>query len=364
MADYDAFVLVSFGGPEGPADVMPFLENVTRGRGVPRERLAEVAHHYELFGGVSPINQQCRDLLAAIEKDFAASGLDLPLYWGNRNWHPYLADTVATMAADGVRHAIGFVTSAYGSYSSCRQYLDDIEAARQQVGPGAPAIDKIRHYFNHPGFIGPFVESTRAAIESLPATAQPAAPLVFTAHSVPDSMAAASGPAGGLYPAQLAEAARLVAHGVAATGGGERPWRLVYQSRSGPPSVPWLGPDVCDHVADLAAAGAPGAVLVPVGFVSDHVEVRYDLDVEAARLGQRLGLPLARAATPGTHPRFVSMVTELMRERAGGPGPAPGERPAGERALGVMAPGPDRCPDGCCRPQRPAYGGGRPGGRA
>jgi ferrochelatase len=361
MADYDAFVLVSFGGPEGPADVMPFLENVTRGRAVPRERLAEVAHHYDRFGGVSPINQQCRDLLAAIGKNFAASGLDLPLYWGNRNWHPYLADTVAAMAADGVRHAIAFVTSAYGSYSSCRQYLDDIEAARQQVGPGAPAIDKIRHFFNHPGFIGPFVESTRAAIESLPPAAQPDAPLVFTAHSVPESMAAASGPAGGLYPAQLVEAARLVAEGVAADGR-ERPWRLVYQSRSGPPSVPWLGPDVCDHLAELAASGAPGAVLVPVGFVSDHVEVRYDLDVEAVQLGQRLGLPLARAATPGTHPRFVSMITELVRERAGGPVPAPGERPTGERALGVMAPGPDRCPDGCCRPQRTAHGAARPGG--
>jgi protoporphyrin/coproporphyrin ferrochelatase len=373
MADYDAFVLVSFGGPEGPADVMPFLENVTRGRGVPRERLAEVAHHYELFGGVSPINQQCRDLLAAIEKDFAVSGLDLPLYWGNRNWHPYLADTVAAMAADGIRHAIAFVTSAYGSYSSCRQYLDDIEAARQQVGPGAPRIDKIRHFFSHPGFIGPFVESTRAAIESLPPSAQPDAPLVFTAHSVPESMAAASGPAGGLYPAQLAEAARLVASGVAA-GDRERPWQLVYQSRSGPPSVPWLGPDVCDHLAGLAAAGAPGAVLVPVGFVSDHVEVRYDLDVEAAQLGQRLGLPLARAATPGTHPRFVAMITELVRERAGGTGPAygrasgrvpaPGERPGDDRALGVMEPGPDVCPGGCCRPRAAAGGAGRPGGGA
>jgi protoporphyrin/coproporphyrin ferrochelatase len=178
---------------------------------------------------------------------------------------------------------------------------------------------------------------------------------------VPESMAAASGPAGGLYPAQLVEAARLVAEGVAADGR-ERPWRLVYQSRSGPPSVPWLGPDVCDHLAELAASGAPGAVLVPVGFVSDHVEVRYDLDVEAVQLGQRLGLPLARAATPGTHPRFVSMITELVRERAGGPVPAPGERPTGERALGVMAPGPDRCPDGCCRPQRTAHGAGRPGG--
>jgi ferrochelatase len=209
---------------------------------VPRERLAEVAHHYDQFGGVSPINQQCRDLLAAIEKDFAASGLNLPLYWGNRNWRPYLADTVAEMAEHGVRRAIAFVTSAYGSYSSCRQYLDDIGNARAQAGPAAPRIDKIRHFFNHPGFIGPFTEATLAAIESLPPGARPGAPLVFTAHSVPESMAAASGPDGGLYPAQLAEAARLVAAGVAAAGGGERPWRLVYQSRSGPPSVPWLGP--------------------------------------------------------------------------------------------------------------------------
>jgi len=364
MADYDAFVLVSFGGPEGPADVMPFLENVTRGRGVPRERLAEVAHHYDRFGGVSPINQQCRDLLAAIEKDFAASRLDLPLYWGNRNWNPYLADTVAAMADSGVRRAIAFVTSAYASYSSCRQYLGDIEAARQQVGPGAPRIDKIRHYFNHPGFIVPFTEAALAAIDSLPPGAQPGAPLVFTAHSVPESMAAASGPAGGLYPAQLAEAARLVAAGVAAADGRERSWQLVYQSRSGPPSVPWLGPDVCDHLAGLAASGAPGAVLVPVGFVSDHVEVLYDLDVEAAQVGQRLGLPLARAATPGTHPRFVSMITELVGERARGPAPAGGERPAAPRALGVMGPGPDVCPEACCRPQPRDHGAGRPGGTA
>jgi ferrochelatase len=356
MADYDAFVLVSFGGPEGPADVIPFLENVTRGRGVPPERLAEVAHHYHHFGGVSPINQQCRDLLAAIDKDFAASGLSLPLYWGNRNWDPYLADTVAEMAAHGVRRAIAFVTSAYGSYSSCRQYLDDIENARAQVGTAAPRIDKIRHFFNHPGFIGPFTESTLAAIESLPPGARPGAPLVFTAHSVPESMAAGSGPEGGLSPAQLAEAARLVAAGVAAAAAGERPWRLVYQSRSGSPSVPWLGPDVCDHLADLAAGGAPGAVVVPVGFVSDHLEVLYDLDVEAAQAGRRLGLPVARAATPGTHPRFVSMITELVRERAGG-------EPA-RAALGGMASGPDTCPGGCCRPRPAAYGAGRPGGSA
>ena len=282
MPDYDAFLLVSFGGPESPDDVMPFLENVTRGRGVPRDRLAEVARHYDAFGGVSPINEQCRDLLAAIGKDFAAAGLDLPLYWGNRNWHPFLADTVAQMASDGVRHAIAFVTSAYGSYSSCRQYLDDIEAARAQVC-GAPRIDKIRHFFNHPGFIGPVTRAARAAITTLPPVVQRDAWLVFTAHSVPAAMAAASGPAGGLYPAQLAEASRLVAAQLAAAEGHERPWRLAYQSRSGPPAVPWLGPDICDQLADLAAGGAPAAVVVPVGVVSDHVEVRYDLDIEAAR---------------------------------------------------------------------------------
>ena len=278
----------------------------------------QVAHHYHRFGGVSPINQQCRDLLAAIEKDFAASGLSLPLYWGNRNWDPYLADTVAEMAAHGVRRAIAFVTSAYGSYSSCRQYLDDIENARAQVGPAAPRIDKIRHFFNHPGFIGPFTESTLAAIESLPPGARPGAPLVFTAHSVPESMAAASGPDGGLYPAQLAEAARLVAAGVAAAGGGERPWRLVYQSRSGPPSVPWLGPDVCDHLADLAAGGAPGAVLVPVGFVSDHLEVLL-----RPRRGGGAGGPAARPpAGPRGHPGHAPAF-RLHDHRAGaasGPG--------------------------------------------
>ena len=341
MPDYDGFLLVSFGGPEGPADVMPFLENVTRGRGVPRDRLAAVARHYDVFGGVSPINEQCRDLLAAIGKDFAAAGLDLPLYWGNRNWHPFLADTVAQMASDGVRHAIAFVTSGYGSYSSCRQYLDDIEAARAQAGPGAPRIDKIRHFFNHPGFIGPVTQAARAAITALPPVVQHDAWLVFTAHSVPAAMAAASGPAGGLYPAQLAEAARLVAVQLAAEEGHERPWRLAYQSRSGPPAVPWLGPDICDQIADLAAGGAPAVAVVPVGFVSDHVEVLYDLDIEAARAAERLGLPMARAATPGTDPRFVSMITELVAERR--------SQPAQVQALGSLPPGPDFCPNDCCR---------------
>ncbi len=226
MADYDAFLLVSFGGPEGRDDVMPFLQNVTRGRGIPPERLEAVAEHYDAVGGVSPINQQCRDLIAAIGKDFAAAGVDLPVYWGNRNWDPYLTGTVAEMAAAGVRRALAFVTSAYGSYSGCRQYLDDIGRARAEVGPGAPQIDKIRHFFTHPGFIEPFADATRRAIGSLPPGARQGVPLVFTAHSVPEAMAAASGPPpGGRYPAQLAEAARLIAERVnrAADPAGETP---------------------------------------------------------------------------------------------------------------------------------------------
>jgi ferrochelatase len=348
---YDAFLLVSFGGPEAPADVMPFLRNVTRGRGVPDERLAEVAHHYQAFGGVSPINQQCRDLLAAIGRDFAAAGVDLPLYWGNRNWHPFLAGTVAQMAADGVRRALAFVTSPYGSYSSCRQYLDDIAAAREQAGPGAPAIDKIRHYFNHPGFIGPFAGAAAAAIASLPAGQRHSAPLVFTAHSIPQAMADTSGPDGGRYEAQLMEVARLVAGQLHQTEELQRPWRLVYQSRSGPPSVPWLGPDVCGHLADLAAAGVTSAVLVPVGFICDHVEVIYDLDTEAAAVAKELGMTVVRAATPGIHPQFVSMVTDLVRERGAGQAPQAAGVP---RALGEMGVATSPCPAGCCpAPRRP-----------
>ncbi len=351
MPGYDAFLLVSFGGPEGPGDVIPFLENVTRGRRVPPGRLAQVAEHYYAVGGVSPINQQCRDLLGAIEKDFAASGVNLPIYWGNRNWHPMLGDTVTTMAADGITRALAFVTSAYGSYSSCGQYLEDIARARAQAGPAAPVIDKIRHYFNHPGFIEPLAASTRAALARLPAAVSGGAHLVFTAHSIPEAMAAASGPAvghlsgqestarprsaqDGRYVTQLTEAYRLVAGQV-----GGHPWRLVYQSRSGPPSQPWLGPDVRDHLAELASGGAPAAVIVPVGFVSDHMEVRHDLDLEARQTAERLGLPVERAATPGTDPRFVSMVTELVRERLDGTPPA---------ALGGMGPAAHMCPLGCC----------------
>jgi protoporphyrin/coproporphyrin ferrochelatase len=344
MPAYDAFLLVSFGGPEGPDDVMPFLRNVTRGRGVPPERLAEVAEHYYAFGGVSPINQQCRDLLAAVQADFTASGLSLPLYWGNRNWSPYLADTVRAMAADGVRRAVAFVTSAYSSYSSCRQYLDDIERARAAVGPDAPEIDKIRRFFNHPGFIEPFAYHARAALASLPGDLREGAHLVFTAHSIPVAMAAASGPTGGhRYVAELAEAAGLIAERV---GGGRHRWTLAYQSRSGPPSQPWLEPDVHDHLAELAKSGTAAVVVIPVGFVSDHMEVRHDLDLQAARTAESLGLAFARAGTPGTHPRFASMVTELVRERLAWPdGPMPDSGPA---ALGRLGRPSHTCPADCC----------------
>jgi protoporphyrin/coproporphyrin ferrochelatase len=352
--EYDAFLLVSFGGPEGPDEVIPFLENVTRGRGVPPARLAEVAAHYQLFGGVSPINQQCRELIAAIEASFAASGLDLPVYWGNRNWQPYLPDTVRQMARDGVRRAIAFVTSAYSSYSSCRQYLDDIERAREQASPCPPPIDKLRPYFNHPGFIEPLAEHTLTALATLPAAVRDHAHLVFTAHSIPAAMAAASGPAGGAYVAQLTEVARLVSGRV---DGGGHPWRLVYQSRSGPPSRPWLEPDVCDHLEELAGTGAQAAVLVPAGFISDHMEVRYDLDVEAVRAARRLGIAVARAATPSTHPRFVAMVGELVAERLSrGGGQADGYPK--RLALGGLGPCADTCPAGCCAYARPGEAAG------
>jgi protoporphyrin/coproporphyrin ferrochelatase len=305
---------------------------VTAGRNVPDERLAQVAEHYYAVGGVSPINQQCRDLLAATEKDFQSAGISLPVYWGNRNWQPYLTETVARMAADGVRRALAFVTSAYSSYSSCRQYLEDIERARAATGPGAPRIDKVRQFFNHPGFIGPHAAAIAEAASTLPAGDWD---LVFTAHSIPAGMSAVSGPDGGSYPAQLGEAARLVA----AELGYQRPWRLAYSSRSGPPSQPWLEPDINDCLADLAAAGSTAVVVSPVGFVSDHMEVKFDLDVEAAETAARHGLAFARAAAPGTDPRFVSMISDLVRERLTGAAP---------RWLGSLGPGHDVCPAGCC----------------
>ncbi|MEV4756283.1 ferrochelatase [Micromonospora sp. NPDC049559] len=336
---YDAVLLVSFGGPERPEDVLPFLANVTRGRGVPPERLAEVAEHYQHFGGVSPINQQCRDLLAAIRADFAAHGVDLPVYWGNRNWHPMLADTVAQMRDDGIRHALAFVTSAYGGYSSCRQYLEDIAAARAAVGPDAPVIEKLRQFWDHPGFVEPHADAVRAALATLSPARRETTRLVFTAHSIPTSMAATAGPEGGRYEAQLRETARLVA----AAAAPDLRYDLVWQSRSGPPHVPWLEPDVNDHLRTLPGEGITSVVVSPIGFVSDHLEVVWDLDNEAAETAKQLGLDFVRAGTPGTDPRFVAMVRELVAERRDPPGTAP------RRRLGTL-PVWDACSTGCCAP--------------
>ncbi|MBR8741777.1 ferrochelatase [Nocardiopsis sp. MG754419] len=316
MRPYDAFLLISFGGPEGEDEVIPFLENVTRGRNIPRERLAEVGEHYFLFGGVSPINQQCRDLLAAITTDFADNGVDLPIYWGNRFWAPMLADTLAQMKKDGVRRVLAMPTSAYCNWSSRTAYHEDIERARAELGDDAPEVELIRPFYDHAGFVGPLAEHTRAALDALPADQREGARLLFSAHSIPTAMAESSGGPGhdfgpeGAYGAQLAEAARLVVDRLDR----EYPFEVVYQSRSGPPSQPWLEPDVNDRMEELAAEGVPAVVVVPHGFVSDHMEVKFDLDVEARDTAAKLGIGYERALSPGTHPAFVSMVTELVRE--------------------------------------------------
>jgi protoporphyrin/coproporphyrin ferrochelatase len=353
---YDALLLVSFGGPERRADVLPFLANVTGGRGIPPDRLAEVADHYYGVGGRSPINDQCRALIEAVRADFDRSGLDLPIYWGNRNWHPFLADTLQTMADDGIRRAACFVTSAYASYSGCRQYRENLFEAAVAVTGQPPRLDRLRHYYNHPGFVSAFVDSTVAALRRLPAESQPGARLVFVTHSLPTAMAATSGPRGGAYVAQHLEAARLVAAGVAGAVGHEPGWELVYCSRSGSPRTPWLEPDVNDHLERLAGEGAGSVVVIPLGFVSDHMEVLYDLDTEAAATAARLGLRMQRAAAPGTSPGFVAMLRELLLERARLERGEPVER----RALGRLGVPWDVCPAGCCpnpAGPRPAVGG-------
>ncbi|WP_144121298.1 ferrochelatase [Catellatospora sichuanensis] len=336
---YDAFLLLSFGGPEHPDEVLPFLHNVTRGRGVPPERLAEVAEHYLRFGGVSPINEQCRELVAAIRADFAANAVDLPVYWGNRNWRPMLADTLAQMRDHGIEHAVALATSAYGSYSSCRQYLQDIASARAAVGPRAPAVDKLRHFHDHPGFVEPFGDAVTAALSTLDVTQHENTRLVFTAHSIPVSMAESSGPCGGRYEAQLRETARLVAE----RGAPGLAWDLVWQSRSGAPHIPWLEPDVNDHLEVLAKEGVTQVVVSPIGFVSDHLEVLWDLDEEAAATARRLGLGFARAGTPGADPRFVAMVRDLVLERMAPPGDH------ARAALGRLEHW-DVCASNCCPP--------------
>ncbi|MCI0688348.1 MAG: ferrochelatase [Sporichthyaceae bacterium] len=341
QADYDAFLLASFGGPEGPDEVLPFLQHVTRGRGIPPERLVEVGAHYHRFGGISPINRQNRELKAAIEADFADAGLDLPVYLGNRHAPPFFADALAAMAADGRTSALVLLTSAYPSYSGCRAYREDLAAAVAEVGERAPRLARLPHYFDRQGFVEPFVDATVRAIAELPEPERAGAPLVFTTHSVPTSMADTAGPTGGGYVGAHEQVAARVAAAVAERVG-KRDYRLVYQSRSGPPGQPWLEPDVCDHLDELAGAGSTGAVLVPIGFVSDHMEVLFDLDVQARERAGQLGLALTRATTPGTDPRFVRMVRELVREQ-----------------LDSAGPGPARCAATCCpnpRGSRPTIG--------
>jgi protoporphyrin/coproporphyrin ferrochelatase len=328
---YDAVLVVSFGGPEGIDDVMPFLDHVLEGRNVPQERKEEVAEHYALFGGVSPLNAQNRRLIAALTEELARSDLALPIYWGNRNWHPFLADTMREMVADGIRHALVFITSAYSSYSGCRQYLEDIARARLLAGAAAPHVTVLRKFYNHPGFVLPNRQHLQEALQQIPAARRAGTHIAFTAHSIPLAMAKAS-----RYEAQLKETCRLVVQD------DSYPWRLVYQSRSGSPRQPWLEPDICDHLRDVAVEGVRDVVIAPVGFISDHVEVLYDLDREARTLCSELGIHMIRAATPGTHPLFVSMVRELIAERI---------RPETEiRWLGTMGPGQGTCLEGCCLP--------------
>ncbi|HET6179159.1 MAG TPA: ferrochelatase [Candidatus Sulfotelmatobacter sp.] len=344
---YDAILVVSFGGPESPDDVIPFLENVLRGRNVPPERMLAVAEHYYHFGGKSPLNQQTRELIAAIERELAQHGPKLPVYWGNRNWHPMLPDTLRQMKQDGVRRALAFVTSAYSSYSGCRQYREDIIRAQGEVGAGAPEIDKLRAFFNHPGFIAATEERLRDALKQIPENVRQNVQLVYIAHSIPVSMANSSD-----YVHQLKEVQKLVSERLGVTNDA-----LVYQSRSGAPGQPWLEPDILDYLREVKARNlASAVVLAPISFISDHMEVLYDLDIEAQQLCDSLSLPTARAKTVGVHPKFIAMIRELILERT-----SPGVE---RRGLGSLGPRHDVCADDCCpapqRPSRPTVGPGMP----
>jgi ferrochelatase len=334
---WDAVLVVSFGGPEGPDDVLPFLENVLRGRDVPRARLLEVADHYHHFGGRSPINDCNRALIHALEAELSSAGVALPIYWGNRNWHPLLADTMREMRDAGVKRALAFITSAFSSYSGCRQYLDDISRAQAEAGEGAPEVARLRPFYNHPLFIQAAAERVHAAFGHLPEPHRAGAHLLFTAHSIPLSAAKTCD-----YVEQLDEACRLVAAAV-----GHPAHRLVYQSRSGSPGQPWLEPDVVDFLRELAnGEGSRDVVVAPIGFIADHMEVIYDLDTEAHQAAHHLGLTLIRAETVGTHPAFIGMIRELIAERTHNAEP---------RAMGRYGARAHHCSVDCCpAPARPA----------
>jgi ferrochelatase len=326
---YDALLIVGFGGPEKKEDVLPFLENVSRRRNIPRERLLEVAEHYYQYDGVSPINQQVRDLIAVLEPALKEAGVDLPVYWGNRNWHPLLQDTVAQMKQEGVEKVLGLVLAAYSSYSSCRQYREDMYRAGETVGWDPNHFDKIRVFYNHPGFIEANAEHVKQAANAFGGEPYH---LIFTAHSIPQSMAETCD-----YEQQLQEASRLVAEAV-----GVKPqnWNLVYQSRSGRPQDPWLEPDICDYLKAISDQNIKNVVVLPIGFVSDHMEILFDLDEEAQAVCAEEGLHMQRAPSVGTHPAFVSMLVELIQERVGDT--------SEKRAIGKFGPGHDVCPLDCC----------------
>jgi protoporphyrin/coproporphyrin ferrochelatase len=370
--DYDAILLASFGGPEGQDDVLPFLRNVTRGRGIPDERLEEVSHHYRAFGGISPINGQNRALKAALEAELAARGIDLPVLWGNRNWNPYIPQTLQEAYDAGHRRILMLTTSAYSSYSSCRQYREDIGVALTETGlDGKLEVDKVRQYFDHPGFVEPFIDGTTAGLatvrQRLAEAGTPDAPvhILFATHSIPTRDAEASGRSedeprrfeqDSAYVAQhLATGAEIIRRLEAADpAAGPLDWSLVYQSRSGAPHVPWLEPDINDALEELAAKDVRGVVVVPLGFVSDHMEVAWDLDTEAKETSERLGLVFDRVPTPGTNGKFVAGLVDLISERTVGNHIA--DRPAATE----LGPWYDVCRPGCCanfRMQKPTIAG-------
>ncbi len=331
--EYDSVLLVSFGAPEERADVMPFLENVARGKSIPAERLKEVAERYNHFDGKSPLNDENRALIAALEEELRSHDIDLPVYWGNRNWNPFISDAIREMRDDGKKRALGFFTSAYSSYSGCRQYLENIEAARGDIGDGAPVVDKLRAFYNHPGFIEANVDRLLAALETLPKERRECARVAFTGHSIPVAMAETSD-----YAEQLEETARLIAEGAR-----HERWQLAYQSRTGAPHVPWLGPDILEHLDALSQIKVKDVVVAPIGFLSDNMEVIWDLDREARDYASELGITLTRAPTVGTHPAFVSMIRELIEERLG--------KVTARQALGKRGPYRDECPPDCCQYQ-------------
>jgi ferrochelatase len=331
---YNAILIVGFGGPERREDVVPFLENVTRGRNIPQARLLEVAGHYDHFGGASPFNAHVRALIAALRPELDRRGIILPIFWGNRNWQPMLSATIAEMSRKCLKKAVAVVLSAYSSYSSCRQYREDIARARAAAGPAAPVVDKVRVFYNHPEFIAANAANVREAIEQFSPSRRQRLRLVFTAHSIPLAMAQTCD-----YEHQLREACRLVA---GEAGISSERWDLVYQSRSGHPADPWLAPDVLDHIKELKSRGFSALLIHPIGFLSDHLEVLYDLDHEARLLCEAQGLDMVRSRTVGTSPTFISMLGELIAERIG-----IGCK-TGARSVGQDGPSHDLCPETCC----------------